>query len=169
MPDTKLSNSVVAANTSRVSRLTSRMTLSDDEIAKAVYEVVIVKGVLTVGEVADIIHKSDRHAYRYLEGEVPFKVSQFIAIAQVAFERGDRSLIDLILPTGHILTSLEDSALNGTVADEALAGLHALSDGEKSCEAGELDKSDAAFEKLEKISRRARGEIKAKRSKGGKR
>jgi len=102
---------------------TSIRPLLEDTVADLVYTMVNppergAEGLFTTKEIADLIFKSDRQARRYIDGEVPYTALMYIRLAQAAFERGDRRLFDLVMPTGFVVIPSQDVATNDSLDDE---------------------------------------------------
>lgn len=97
--------------------------LLEDTIADIVHSMVFppergAEGLFSVKEIADLIFKSDRHARRYIDGEVPYTGLMFIRLAQAAYAKGDTRLMDLVKPEGYVLSPSHDVPTNDSLDDE---------------------------------------------------
>lgn len=97
-------------------------SVSDEEISELLEDMVDPRqgriGVFETAEVAEIINKVPRHARRFITGERPLTAGMFANLCREANERGDRRLLDLLLPVGATLSFRSEVATNGSVDDE---------------------------------------------------
>jgi hypothetical protein len=105
------------------SNLPSLSTVNNDMVAEICHDLVFPKkkgvtSVLSLEEFSSLIQRGERHARRYLDGELALTVAQFISVAQAAFWRGDRKLLNLALPRHHDLSPIMTQEVNGEVTDE---------------------------------------------------